>query len=183
VLIIMYGASGSGKSWLSAQLVPKIAALRIRSDLERKRLAGIDPFDRAGRSDPHIYTLEFNDRTYTHLAGCARECLQGGVNTIVDAAFLKVRERRELAALARSLDVPFLIVSCSADPETLAARIASRREARNDPSDADERIMRRQLATMERLADDERAHAIEIDTRANDALARVLAEVRRLQAR
>ncbi len=42
-LLIMHGASGSGKSWLSEQLVGLLPAVRIRSDVERKRLAGIDP--------------------------------------------------------------------------------------------------------------------------------------------
>lgn len=182
ILIIMNGASGSGKSWLSAQLVPMIAALRIRSDLERKRLAGIDPFDRSAASDPSIYTLDFNDRTYAHLVECARACLEAGVNAIVDAAFLKEKERAAFAALARSLGTPFLIVSCTADADTLAARIAERRAARNDPSDADERIMRRQLETMEVLTPDERTQAIEIDTRAVDAMARVVANVGSLTA-
>ncbi len=182
LLIIMNGASGSGKSWLSAQLVPKIAALRIRSDLERKRLADIDPFDRAVEPDPSIYTLEFNDRTYAHLVECARACLEAGVNAIVDAAFLKASERSEFASLAHSLGAPFLIVSCSADAETLAARIAARREARNDPSDADERIMQRQLETMEPLTLEERTQSIEIDTRAVAAMARVVAKVESLTA-
>lgn len=182
ILIIMNGASGSGKSWLSAQLVPKIAALRIRSDLERKRLAGTDPFERSAEPDPSIYTLEFNDRTYAHLFECARACLEGGLNAIVDAAFLKVNERAEFSALARSLGAPFLIVSCSADAETLAARIVARRATRDDPSDADERIMRRQLETMEPLTPDERAQSIQIDTRAVDAMARVVAKVKSLTA-
>ncbi|NLG77667.1 MAG: AAA family ATPase [Xanthomonadaceae bacterium] len=182
-LIIMHGASGSGKSWLSARLVAKLPAIRVRSDLERKRLAGLDAFDHGAASDPRIYTLEFNDRTYAHLSDCARDCLYGGTSVIVDAAFLKARERDAFRALAQSLNVPFAIVSCSADPETLAARIASRRDARNDPSDADEDVMRRQLETMERLSDEERAYVIEIDTRNDDALEHVLSEVKRVSTR
>ncbi len=40
VLILMHGPSGSGKSALSEQLVRELGAVRIRSDVERKRLAG-----------------------------------------------------------------------------------------------------------------------------------------------
>ena len=43
VLVTMTGYSGSGKSWLSKRLVPGLSAIRLRSDLERKRLAGLDP--------------------------------------------------------------------------------------------------------------------------------------------
>lgn len=181
-LIIMHGASGSGKSWLSAQLVSRLRAVRIRSDLERKRIAGIDPFDRSHTSNAQIYSLEFNERTYAHLLECARACLLGGLNTIVDAAFLKVGERREFAALARAQGASFLIVSCHADEETLAARIASRRTARNDPSDADEQVMRRQLETMQPLAEDERSHSIEINTQAGDAITHVLERMRETEA-
>ena len=42
MLILMHGASVSGKSWLSGHLMPALQAVRVRSDLERKRLAGID---------------------------------------------------------------------------------------------------------------------------------------------
>lgn len=178
VLIIMHGASGSGKSWLSARLVPALTALRVRSDLERKRLAGIDPFDSSAKPPQDIYTLEFNDRTYAHLLECARSCLRGGISTIVDAAFLKAQERRAFAELAREQNVSFTIVSCRADEQTLAARIAARRAARNDPSDANETIMQHQLRTMEPFADDERTHLLEVDTRAEEVVASVLARCR-----
>ena len=39
-LLIMHGVTASGKSWLSERLVSAVHALRIRSDLERKRLRG-----------------------------------------------------------------------------------------------------------------------------------------------
>src|SRR5690606_36875581 len=54
------GASASGQSGLSARIVAKLPAIRVRSDLERKRLAGLDAFDHGAASDPRIYTLEFN---------------------------------------------------------------------------------------------------------------------------
>ena len=41
-LILMHGASGSGKSWLSEHLVPTLRAVRVRSDLERKRARARD---------------------------------------------------------------------------------------------------------------------------------------------
>src|SRR6185295_10576983 len=47
MLILMHGVSGSGKSWLSRQLVPELLAIRIRSDLERKRMAGMRPLQSA----------------------------------------------------------------------------------------------------------------------------------------
>lgn len=169
-LIVMHGASGSGKSWLSEQLVPVLPAVRIRSDLERKRIAGLDPFAHGAPPDERIYTLEFNERTYEHLRECARACLRAGLHTIVDAAFLKQRERDAFARLAQREDARVLIVSCTADRVTLEQRIAARRDARNDPSDADERVLHRQLETMEPIAAHERAYTLFVNTQDADAI-------------
>lgn len=176
-LVIMHGASGSGKSWLSAQLVPALRALRVRSDLERKRLAGIDPFDPDARPSQDIYTLDFNERTYDYMRECARACLQSGISTIVDAAFLRTHERRAFAELAREHGASFLIVSCQAEEATLVSRIAARRAARNDPSDADEAVMRQQLRTMEPFVEDELPHVLQVGTHAPDALRTVRSRV------
>jgi uncharacterized protein len=174
-LIVMHGPSGSGKSWLSERLVPRLPAVRIRSDLERKRLAGLDPFERPSTEpDQGIYTIEFNERTYDHLLGCARSCLRAGINAIIDAAFLKAHERHAFAELAREERTRFFILSCSADATALAARIAQRRAARSDPSDADERVMERQLETMEPIAPDERDQTLFVNTQEPEALTKVL---------
>jgi predicted kinase len=174
----MHGASGSGKSWLSGQLVPGLPAVRIRSDLERKRLAGIQSKELFAKASQQIYTLEFNERTYAHLLECARGCLRGGLNVIVDAAFLKIHERLTFASMAREEDARFSIVSCEADPQTLRSRIAQRNAARDDPSDADENVMLRQLQTMDPFAPEEAAYLLRVDTRAADAISQTLLHVR-----
>lgn len=182
ILILMHGASGSGKSWLSTQLLTRQPALRIRSDLERKRLAGQDPFDHNAPADAQIYSLAFNERTYNRLAECARACLRAGLDTIVDAAFLKQDERARFAQLASAEGAGFAILSCHADQATLAERIARRRAARNDPSDATEEVMRQQLRTMEPIAQDEQAHTLAIDTREPNAVEHALAHIARMRA-
>ena len=50
-LILTRGISGSGKSWLSAVLVEHLEAVRLRSDVERKRLFGLSR-DADSRSVP-----------------------------------------------------------------------------------------------------------------------------------
>jgi uncharacterized protein len=178
LLIVMHGASGSGKSWLSGQLVPALPAVRIRSDLERKRLAGIEPADLFVKAPQEIYSLEFNERTYAHLLECARRCLRGGLNVIVDAAFLKTHERLAFASMAREEDARFSILSCEADPQTLRSRIMQRNLARNDPSDADEHVMLHQLQTMDTFAPEEAPHILRVDTGATDAVSNALRHAR-----
>ena len=44
-LAITHGLSGSGKTWGSQAVVERRGAIRLRSDIERKRLAGLSPFE------------------------------------------------------------------------------------------------------------------------------------------
>lgn len=174
-LILMHGLTGSGKSWLSQQLVPRVPALRIRSDLERKRLVGLAPLaQRTSAIDRRIYSVEFNERTYGHLLNCAGACLRAKLSTIVDAAFLEAHARRAFAALARQERARFLILACHADPATLAKRIEQRRAARNDPSDADKAVLQFQLDKMLPFHHDELANVVWIDTRDRDQVSRAL---------
>jgi len=179
VLILMHGLSGSGKSWLSERLVARVPALRIRSDVERKRLcgqAGHKPEGfRAG-----IYAPEVSRRTYGRLADCAESCLSAGFNTIIDAAFLDAADRALLCRVATRLGVPHVIVSCEADRRTLAARITKRRQEGSDPSDADLAVLDAQLEACQPLTASERSHAIFADTTLPDSAERVSASIRAL---
>ena len=178
-LILMHGPSGSGKTSLSERLVGELGAVRIRSDVERKRLAGAS----AGQLRPAgielgIYAPQLTARTYAHLRDCAQACLEGGVTTIVDAAFLRRADRNDFLDLAARMAVPCRIVSCAAERAVLAQRVRVRRRAGADPSDADVKVLDHQLRTLEPLTADERAHVTLVDTAAPAALQTVLAALR-----
>jgi len=165
-LVIMHGVSASGKSWLSERLVPEIQAVRIRSDLERKRLAGVAPLaqrvDGVGEGD---YTAAADQRTYQRLLECAGSALEGGCNVIIDATFLEQARRDLFRALARQRHCCFLIVSCTADATTLETRIELRARGGVDPSEADRAVLDHQLRSRQPLSDDELPDALPIDTR------------------
>ena len=164
-LIITCGLSGSGKTWLARQLAVEFGALHVRSDIERKRLAGLSALaDSRSPPDAGLYTKEFNDRTYRRLVECARGGLLGQESVIVDAAFLRRHERQELLEVAASVGTPASIVHCTAPLDILRQRIASRRAAMNDPSEADVALLDRQPSYWEPLAADERAMTIEVNT-------------------
>src|SRR5690606_8580691 len=42
LLVLMHGLSGSGKTSISSRLLEHLPAVRVRSDIERKRLLGLD---------------------------------------------------------------------------------------------------------------------------------------------
>lgn len=178
-LILMHGPSGSGKSWLSAQLVPALPAVRVRSDLERKRLAGMAATDSApARVREGIYTREFGHRTYSRLADCAESCLRAGLSVIVDAAFLDTTDRQQFRALATHLRVPYAIVSCEADPITLAQRVEERAKERKDASDATLSVLDAQLREIEPFELAEQPCVIHVDTDEPHAVQRVTEELR-----
>lgn len=169
ILIIMHGVSGSGKSWLSERLAPRLRAVRVRSDVERKRLAGAQKAAPATYGNG-IYTAAFTHRTYARLLDCAESCLQGGISVIVDGAFLEEIERRMFHDLALRRGARYFIVSCVADEQLAQQRIEARRRAVNEVSDADPAILRRQLETLQPLQPYEQEHLVPVDTAAADAL-------------
>jgi len=180
-LLIMHGLSGSGKSWLSERLAVRLGAVRMRSDVERKRLADTSPADR--------YTPQFGRRTYAHLIECAESCLKGGMSVIVDAAFLEAAQRQLFQDLARRHRVQCLIIHCVADSKVLEQRITQRQQQHTDPSEAGIEMLKLQSRNVQPLDADERLHAVIVDTNlpnaldvAHSAVEQRLASMRPLQA-
>jgi len=163
-LAILWGLSGSGKSTLARQLLRKAGAVRVRSDVERKRLFGLGALEDSAAAGVDLYTPEANRRTYQRLLDAARTALSAGYPVIVDAAFLRRHERDDFRALARERDVPFTVIACRADAPVLRERVARRAAARRDASEADVEVLERQLRDHESPQDDERAFTMAVDT-------------------
>ena len=163
-LMITHGFSGAGKSSIASQLLCAAGAVRVRSDVERKRLYGLDPLARSAEQGLAIYGEQATLRTFDRLWACAREALLAGYPVIVDAAFLRHAERRRFAALATELRVPFAILDCRADKDTLRRRVAARSVAGTDASEAGVAVLERQFALHEPLQADEQRSAIEVAT-------------------
>lgn len=162
-LLITHGVSGSGKSTVAQLLLAAAGAIRLRSDVERKRLFGLTALERSiGRAG--IYAPDATERTFERLAQCTRTALRAGYPVIVDAAFLRRAERDRFRALATELRVPFTILHCTADDARLRDRVAKRSTARDDASEADLAVLERQRAHREPLGSDERACTLEITT-------------------
>ncbi|MDD5057718.1 MAG: AAA family ATPase [Sideroxydans sp.] len=137
-LIITHGLPGSGKTTFSQLALQQLGAIRIRSDVERKRLFGLEMLENSRARGADIYGAEATRRTYAHLHEQARELLKAGFTVIVDAAFLRLDEREMFRRLAQNLSVPFAITSLFAPDTTLRARIQKRR---NDASEADVKVL------------------------------------------
>jgi aminoglycoside phosphotransferase family enzyme/predicted kinase len=164
-LILTHGVSGSGKSMGAAALVTHIGAVRLRSDVERKRLGGIEATARSGSPiDGGLYSPEMTEATYDRLAEHAAIGLEAGYHMIVDAANLRRAQRERFVNLAAQLKLPYLILDFHAPDDALRERLAARLQAGADPSEADAAVLEHQLATRQPLGPDEALHALRIDT-------------------
>jgi predicted kinase len=153
----------------------------VRSDIERKRLAGLGPLDDSqSPPDGGIYSRDFTERTYARLLDCAANALQGGENVIVDAAFLKRDERRDMLSLAQRMAVPAAILQCVAPLAVLRERLERRSRSGDDASEAGVAILARQPGYWEEFDDEERTLVVAVDTTAQDAATKTLDELRKL---
>ena len=174
-LLIMHGVSGSGKSWVSQALVERLGALRLRSDVERKRLCGLPALARSASAvDCGLYDEDMTRTTYRQLLRSAREVLAAGFPVLIDAAFLRRWQREMFCELAAQLNVPWRIISCRADDATLRRRIVAREQSGGDASEADLAILDHQLRSSDPLSPAEVAAAIVFDSD-RDTLAELLA--------
>ena len=161
-LIIMRGLSASGKSTVSQQLLDAAGMIRIRSDVERKRLFDIAATTRAADDiDTGIYTAQASEQTYAKLLELASKVVSAGYSVIVDAAFLKYEQRLPFQQLAESLAVPCIILEVTAPPEVLRQRIIARK---NDVSDAGLAVLEHQLNSWQPLHEEEKKNAVVVDT-------------------
>jgi aminoglycoside phosphotransferase family enzyme/predicted kinase len=160
-VLVTHGLSGSGKSTVSQAWVEQAGVIRLRSDVERKRLFGLAP-DAASASglDSGIYTAQATGETYDRLAELARLVLRAGYTPLVDATFLRRAERDQLHEVARAEGADFNILALTADEATLRERLRRRAAEAGEASEADERVLDHQLRHVEALTDSERAHCL-----------------------
>jgi aminoglycoside phosphotransferase family enzyme/predicted kinase len=142
VLVGIGGLSGTGKSRLAAALAPGLApapgAVVLRSDVERKALAGSREDERL---PAEAYTAESAERVYATLVEKAGLVIAAGHSAVVDAVFARPEERDALRGLARVGGITFHGLFLAADLATRVARVGSRGA---DASDADRTVVHAQ---------------------------------------
>jgi len=161
-LIVMRGVSASGKSSVSQTLVDALGAIRLRSDVERKRLFDIALTDSASnRIEAGIYSTQASQQTYAKLVVLAAEVIRAGYSVIVDATFMKYEQRQPFQALANRSGIPYIVLETTAPAGVLRQRITERK---HDVSDAGPGVLEHQLSNWQPLHEDEMHAAISVNT-------------------
>lgn len=171
--LLTYGVSGSGKSTLSAALVMRLGAIRVRSDVERKRLFGAQ-----AQPGSSLYSTERNTQTYARLIQLARQILAAGYPVVVDATHLQRNQRTLVRHAIEEQGAPSLILHCTAALDTIEIWLNERQRKGGDPSDADIHIVRQQLEQMEPLDDEERQLTLTVATDERDSISQLIEHLR-----
>lgn len=164
LLMLTHGFSGSGKTVLTQSLLELCGAVRVRADVERKRLFGLDPL--AGSEPSHklqMYGEQATAATQARLREAAAHALGGGFPVILDATFLDFEQREQARALARSLSARLVIIDFVASEATLRERVRQRVRRQDDASEADEAVLEMQLARAQPLRPEEREDVFTFD--------------------
>jgi hypothetical protein len=181
LLLVTHGLSGSGKTHVTNELVARLPALRVRSDLERKRLHGLAALARTGSAvGKGLYGAGASGRTYAALAATADRLLRHGFNAVVDAAFLRRAERLAFRQVAAGNGARFAILHCAAPESELERRIARRTAEGRDASEATFAVLRQQLRDREPLDGAERRATVRVATQRRIRYPNLLARLARI---
>lgn len=169
VMVIMRGLSGSGKSTVARDLCEHTGMIQLRSDVERKRQAGLAATDASHSGiDDGLYSADKTADTYRQLGVLAKSVLEAGYSALIDATFLKREHRDHFRAQAAASGTPFLIIECTAPDHELERRILVRQASQQDASEATLAVLHAQQAGDEPLGEAEQPYLLRADTRQMD---------------
>jgi aminoglycoside phosphotransferase family enzyme/predicted kinase len=155
-VLIMNGVSGTGKSTIALRLVDRMGSIRIRSDVERKRLYGIAANEHPSQTEAVlIYNENATQKTYSILTTLCAEILDSGLSVIIDATNLRQWQRDVIQVVANERGVPVCIAFCESSISVIQEWIQKRSIEGGDPSDADLNVVFKQIKTLEPLNEEE----------------------------
>lgn len=156
-LLVTTGVSGSGKTTVAAAVVGACRAVRLRSDVERKRLAAMAPTERPvdTAATAALYAPEMSNRVYERLASLAHDLLAAGATVVVDAACNLRGQRDMFAAVAAARGVALVWLDLDLPAVDALARVVRRQACGTDASDASADVVRVQVESREPITAEE----------------------------
>ncbi len=178
LLAITHGVSAVGKSHVAMRLVEALGAIRLRSDVERKRLFGEQKTADQGQLTAGIYSQDASAATYQRLHQLAEAALRAGFPVVIDATYLKHAQRQTAWDVALETGAPFLILDCQAPETVIASWLKQRQNAAQDPSDATLEVIQAQQLSREPLDAQELTHTKRVDTHESASLDSLIERIR-----
>ena len=180
-LILMHGVSGTGKTTVSTEVVKALSAIRVRSDVERKRLKSDKQkgnLEEGTKAD--LYTSNMTRRTYERLQDLARTLLHAGSSVVVDGTFLQRGQREAFMLLARECSCAFILLDVYAPPAVLTERIKCRLLEGRDASDATVDVMKWQRENEESFTQAEHPYVVRVDSTDPQAIISAISELKKI---
>lgn len=166
MLILMRGLSGSGKTWVSGQLMAALPAIRLRSDVERKRLFGLAETAQTGSDmNSGIYDASTTRSVYQHLVTTAQTILDARHNVILDATFLQSEERDLAFEMGDRCGYTAIIIDVRAPLALMQERLQRRQDKGGDASEAGLDVLDHQRSAVQALSHAELKRTIVYENR------------------
>ncbi len=162
-VLLLHGFSGSGKSTLARWAAAQWQGVHLRSDVERKRLAGLEAGESShSRPGQGIYSPSDSAATYERLADLSRTVVGAGWPVVVDAAFLSAAQRAAFRQWAKDAGHPVLLLSMQVPEAILRERLLKRERVNaalppetRDPSEAGISVLELQLQSADSISEEE----------------------------
>jgi predicted kinase len=182
LLVLMHGLTGSGKTVAAELLSSAMPAIRIRSDIERRRLHGLsESADSGSAIGRGVYTTQANNEVYERLSMLAAIILGANHDVILDASFLDKASRDRAASVAENAGAEFAIVTMVAPLEVLRCRLLRRRAQGEDASEGRAEVLEYQLQNAQPLSAREQKFTIKWQSTSEIDVGMMVAKLRCLQ--
>lgn len=176
-LLLGVGVIGSGKSRFTRSAMRELAGIRVRSNVERRRL--MEQRKAQGLPELELHSDEMTELTYQHMARITGALLEASYPVYIDATCLKRFQRSQLRDQAQYRGLAVAMVHFMADRETLEERIERRSQKQDQDTSHALAILHAQLNDFEPFEADEKIHLIQLDTsedQANETLVGMIRE-------